>query len=130
MAINFKHVITANNIDEVINKVTNKFKQSGFGILTTIDFSEKLKEKLNINIPPTVILGACNPELAYQMYQLNTDFLSLLPCNIAIRELSHTQYSIEVIKPSQMVKPLENNVISKMATDMDNKILDLLNEII
>ncbi len=75
MTINFKHKVAAKNIDEVKIKVIEQFKTIGFGILTEINFSQKLKEKLDATIPDTVILGACNPRLAYEVYQKNTDFL-------------------------------------------------------
>jgi uncharacterized protein (DUF302 family) len=129
MTINFKHNINAANIDDVIEKVTNKLKSANFGILSKIDFTAKLKEKLNVDIPQTVVLGACNPKLAYEIYQKSTDFLSVLPCNVVIREIAPTKYSIEMIKPSQMVKLLANNEIDKMATSMDDDMLHLLEEI-
>ena len=129
MAINFKHAVNAVNIDEVIEKVTDKLKSANFGVLTRIDFAAKLKEKLNVNIPPTIVLGVCNPKLAYEVYQKNTDFLSILPCNVAIREIAPKTYSIEMIKPSEMVKSLENKEISEMSVDIDKTMLQLLLEI-
>ena len=99
-------------------------------MLTTIDFAAKLKEKLNVEIPPTIILGACNPALAYEVYQQTTDFLSLLPCNVVVREIASTNYSIEMLKPSQMVKQLENKNIDAMAQSMDDDMLNLLTRII
>ena len=129
MTINFKNTINAASIDEAIDKVTNKLKSANFGVLTKIDFAAKLKEKLDVDIPQTVVLGACNPGLAYEVYQQCTDFLSVLPCNVVIREIAPTQYSIEMIKPSQMVKPLENSKIDEMAKEMDSTMLKLLLEI-
>lgn len=129
MTINFKHTINAFSINEVVEKVTNKLKSANFGVLTTIDFTAKLKEKLNVDIPQTIVLGACNPALAYEVYQQSTDFLSVLPCNVVIREVGKNHYSIEMIKPSQMVKPLGNTKIDKMALAMDETMYQLLNEI-
>jgi uncharacterized protein (DUF302 family) len=129
MSINFKHVISAANIDEAKNKVTDKLKSAGFGVLTEINFAAKLKEKLNVDIPDTIVLGACNPALAYEVYQKSTDFLSLLPCNVVIREMAPTEYSIEMIKPSQMVRQLENPEVDAMAKSMDETMLQLLVEI-
>ena len=52
----------------MIDKVTSQLQRAGFGILTNINFSSKLKEKIGLDIPETVILGACTPKLAYQIY--------------------------------------------------------------
>ncbi len=129
MQINFKHTIQASTIDEAIIKVTHQLKTAGFGVLTTIDFAAKLREKLSVEIPPTIILGACNPALAYEVYQQTTDFLSLLPCNVVVREIASNNYSIEMIKPSQMVKQLGNRNIDAMAQSMDEDMLNLLTKI-
>jgi uncharacterized protein (DUF302 family) len=129
MSINFKHSIQANNISDVIDKVTTQLQKSGFGVLTNINFSNKLKEKIGVDIPETIVLGACNPKLAYEVYQENTDFLSLIPCNIVIRHLSENNYAIEMIKPSEMVKPLMNAKVSALAVDMDQEMYQLLNSI-
>lgn len=129
MTINFKHTINALSIDEAIEKVTTKLKSANFGVLTTIDFAAKLKEKLNVVIPPTMVLGACNPALAYEVYQQSTDFLSVLPCNVVIREIEANKYAVEMIKPSQMVKALANSEIDKMALDMDETMQQLLKDI-
>lgn len=130
MTINFKHKVSAKNIDEVKVKVIEQFKMLGFGVLTEINFSQKLKEKLDVNIPETLILGACNPKLAYEVYQKNTDFLSLVPCNIVIRNIEQNIYSVEVIKPSEMAKSLNDQEITKMSRDMDQDIEKLVHQII
>jgi len=129
MSINFKHSIQADNISEVIDKITNQLQKAGFGVLTNINFSSKLKEKIGVEIPETVVLGACNPKLAYEVYQENTDFLSLIPCNIVIRHLSENNYAIEMIKPSEMVKSLMNSKVSAMAASMDEEMHRLLEAI-
>lgn len=129
MSINFKHSIQANNISDVIDKVTNQFQKAGFGVLTNINFSNKIKEKIGVDIPETIILGVCSPKLAYESYLQNTDFLSLIPCNIVIRYLSENNYAIEMIKPSEMVKPLMNAKVSALAVNMDQEMYHLLSSI-
>ena len=56
----------------------------GFGILTEIDVAATLKTKLNIDRPPLMILGACNPTLAHQALELDPSVSLLLPCNVII----------------------------------------------
>lgn len=130
MTINFKHKVSAKNIEEVKIKVIEQFKTLGFGMLTEINFSQKLKEKLDVTIPETLILGACNPKLAYEVYQKSTDFLSLVPCNIVIRNIDHNIYSVEVIKPSDMVKVLDDKEINQMSIDIDQDIEKLIKKIL
>lgn len=121
MSFNF-HFKDRGNLEEVISRVSELLKSEGFGILTRINFHEKMKEKLNKDIPPTVILGACHPPMAFEVYSRNADFLTLIPCNVVVRELEKGSYAIDIIKPTEMLKPLNDHELSKMALPLDEKL--------
>jgi len=72
--------------DQAIEKITETLKEQGFGILTQIDVSTTLKAKIDKDIPPYVILGACNPNLAFQAMSAETTIGLLLPCNVVVYE--------------------------------------------
>jgi uncharacterized protein (DUF302 family) len=93
-------------VDVAVEKVTAAIKEVGFGILTRIDFDQKIKEKLNENIPRTVILGACNPRLALDAYKQNSDAALLVPCNIVITDKGNNSCLIEAMRPSKMLEML------------------------
>ena len=127
--INFKKIVTSTSLDQLITKVTDHLKQSGFGILTRIDFHEKMKEKLNKEMKPVVILGACNPTLAFEAYQKNTDITSLIPCNAVIRQISENQYSVEFTKPSALMVALGETELAQMAAVADATLAKTLEQI-
>jgi len=104
-AINFKREI-ADTVEHAIERATKALAAEGFGILTRIDMHSKIKEKTGKDIIPTVILGACNPNLAYEAYTANSDVASLLPCNAVIREIEPGKLSVEFVKPTSMMKVL------------------------
>lgn len=64
---------------EAIERVTAALKDEGFGVLTTIDVQQTLREKLDIDSDPYVILGTCNPHLAHQALQAEPEIGMLLP---------------------------------------------------
>jgi uncharacterized protein (DUF302 family) len=94
------------DIESVCLKVSEKIKEVGFGVLTRIDFDQKLKEKLGADIEKTVILGACNPKLAYAAYQDTKDISLFVPCNIVVRETSPGEVMVEAVRPTAMMSVL------------------------
>jgi uncharacterized protein (DUF302 family) len=119
--INYKRQI-ADSFDNAIDRATKALAAEGFGILTRIDMHSKIKEKTGKDIIPTVILGACNPNLAFEAYTMNSDIASLLPCNAVVRELSPGTVSLEFIAPSAMMRIVDDARLMALAGDADTRI--------
>jgi uncharacterized protein (DUF302 family) len=119
--INFKREL-ASSLDDAIERITKALAAEGFGILTRIDMHSKLKEKIGKDIVPTVILGACNPQLAYEAYGANTDVASLLPCNAVVREIAPGRISLELAAPTAMMRILGDQALVTLAIDADEKL--------
>ncbi len=119
--VNFKREIN-DTVDRAIERVTKALGAEGFGILTRIDMHSKIKEKTGKDIIPTVILGACNPNLAYEAYTTNSDVASLLPCNAVIREVSPGKISVELVKPTAMMQILGDPKLAALAQEADTRV--------
>ena len=81
----FSKVVTLPFAEAVV-QVKEAFAKEGFGQLTEIDVQSKIKEKLGMAVEPYVILGMCNPTLAYQALLIETEIGLLLPCNVIVYE--------------------------------------------
>jgi len=126
--INFKKSISG-QFDQVINQVTEALKKEGFGVLTRIDLDSKIKEKLGKEINPVAILGACNPQLAYEAYNQNSDVASLLPCNAVIRKIGDDKISVELAKPSALMEMLDDESLVAQAKEADEKLRKVINSL-
>ncbi len=126
--VNFKKEVSG-EVETCVAKVTEKLKEQGFGVLNRIDLHTKIKEKINKDIRPTVILGACNPQLAYEAFLENPDVASLLPCNAVIRDVGEGRVSVEFAKPTFMMKMLDDSKLVELAQEADRRLSVALSEI-
>ncbi|MEE4194855.1 MAG: DUF302 domain-containing protein [Anaerolineae bacterium] len=81
-------VVLETSMDEAIAAFTEALKTEGFGVITRIDNHKVFKEKLGVDFRPYVILGICNPKLAYDVLNINPSVGLFLPCKATVEEVS------------------------------------------
>lgn len=91
--------------------------EEGFGILTEIDMAATMKVKLDVDISSQMILGACNPALAYRALQVEESIGMLLPCNVVVRSVGEHRTRIEALDPQAMVTLTGNDGLAAVADD-------------
>lgn len=96
----------------------------GFGILTEIDIQKTMKAKLDVDIPAYVILGACNPKMAYEAMKLEPRVGAMLPCNVIVRALEGGTIEVSAIDPVASMTAIDNEALLAVA----GKVQGLLNE--
>lgn len=89
--------------DETLDAVRAALGDQGFGILTEIDLQATLKAKLDVDIAPQVILGACRPPLAHQAIQAEPSIAAVLPCNVVVRAAGDATTIVEAFDPGVMM---------------------------
>jgi uncharacterized protein (DUF302 family) len=109
---------------DAVEKARGALKDEGFGVLCEIDLKEKLKEKLGVDFRDYVILGACNPPLAYKTLQEEINIGLLLPCNIIVYEADVSGKSVvAAIDARQMLSVVGNNAtLNTVATEVNEKL--------
>jgi uncharacterized protein (DUF302 family) len=108
--------------DDVISSVSEALKKEGFGILSQIDIAEKLKEKLGIDYKKYVILGACNPPLAYKALQAEDKIGVMLPCNVIVVEQESGVVEITAIDPMASMATVGNRALVPIAEEVSKKL--------
>jgi len=91
--------------------------EQGFGILTEIDLKATLKAKIDADIDPQVILGACRPPLAHAAVQAEPSIGLLLPCNVVVRVIAANRTTVEAMDPAIMVQLTGNDALTAVADE-------------
>ncbi len=104
---------------DTVERVREALREQGFGVLTEIDVQQTLRNKLDTDMPPYLILGACNPPLAHRALTIDPDIGLLLPCNVVVRADGPDATLVQALDPHVMVQVTgrpELNAIADEAT--------------
>lgn len=106
--------------DQTVENVTEELKEEGFGVLTDIDVSHVMKEKLDEDFRNYKILGACNPQLAHQALEKETALGALLPCNVIVYEDSGKVF-VEAADPEELLSVTGNTDLNEIASEVKDR---------
>ncbi len=112
----------ASKFDATIDNVTSALGEEGFGVLSDIDVAATLKKKLDKDMPPYRILGACNPTLAHQAVTAEPDIGLLLPCNVLVREDDDGIVHVSFMDPAAVLGLVNNDNIQPLADQVREKL--------
>ena len=112
----------------VVDQVRAALKDQGFGILTEIDVQATMREKLGEEIGPYVILGACNPPLAFRALTADPSIGLLLPCNVVVREDGESTI-VEAVDPAVMLQVAGAPEMEAVAADAGKRLAAMLDAV-
>ena len=114
--------------DETVARVREALSQQGFGVLTEIDVKATMKAKLDADVDPYLILGACNPPLAHRALTAEPSLGLLLPCNVVVRSTDGGTV-VEAIDPMTMVQFTGNPELQSVADEAAAKLAAALDSL-
>lgn len=115
--------------NEARSKVIEALKQEGFGVITQIDLQSTFKSKLDVQVRPYEILGACNPDYAYKALQSDSKLGVFLPCNVLLEENEQGEIEVSAIDPQAAMASAENPEIDIFAQEIRQKLQNVLNNL-
>ncbi|PIS04678.1 MAG: hypothetical protein COT81_05140 [Candidatus Buchananbacteria bacterium CG10_big_fil_rev_8_21_14_0_10_42_9] len=106
------------NFKEAIDKTIDALKSQGFGILTDIDVTRTLKEKLDVKFNNYRILGACNPPRAHKALQIEEEVGLLLPCNVIVYQNDEGVF-VSALNPKVAFSLVDNQKLEPIALEVE-----------
>jgi len=116
------------SFDEALERTRKTLQQQGFGVQAEIDISTALHEKLGVNVPRQVILGACNPKLAYQALEAEPEISLLLPCNVTVRQ-NGSDVEVSVIDAEKLMQFVGKPELKPLALEAKRRLQTVLENI-
>lgn len=113
--------VSGTDFQALVDKTKASLADQGFGILTEIDVQATLKKKLGVEYGQYVILGACNPPLAYQALQAEKEIGLFLPCNVIVYE-KNSELFVSAIKPTSAMSNIENSNLNAIAVQAEERL--------
>jgi uncharacterized protein (DUF302 family) len=115
-------------VEKAVERVTAALKEEGFGVLTTIDVKQTMKQKLDVDFEPYFILGACNPPLAHRALQAVHDIGLLLPCNVIVHAHGEhgEQTRVDIADPIAMLGIVQAGELEEIAREASTRLRNVL----
>ena len=110
------------DFDTAITKVTDELKKEGFGVLTEIDVKETFKKKLDVDFRKYRILGACNPNFAFEAIKSEDKVGTMLPCNVVVQEHEDGKIEVSAIDPIASMMAIKNDSLGYVASSVSGKL--------
>ena len=109
--------------EQAVSRIAEALKAEGFGVLTTIDVKQTLKQKLDREFRKYVILGACNPLLADRALHAELDIGLLLPCNVIVYETNGNRSAVMAMAPIAALGIVGDNAeLENVAREADERL--------
>ena len=108
--------------DDAVAHVTERLQQAGFGVLTEIDVKATMKKKLDKEMRPYRILGACNPSFAYRALQEEDKIGTMMPCNVIVRQEEGGRVEVAAVDPIASMQAVDNPVLAGIATEVQDSL--------
>lgn len=123
----FSKTISA-SFDQAVQRAKDALQKQGFGVQAEINLSNALKEKLGVEVPRQLILGACNPQIAYKALQAEPEISLLLPCNVTVRQ-ADDNVEVAVIDAGKLMEFVGNPELRPLAEEVKRRLQTVLDEI-
>jgi len=117
MSYTIDRIIDNADFEQVDSRTRAALAKHGFGVLTEIDVKATMKKKIDVDMDPYRILGACNPNMAHQAIGMEPKIGAMLPCNVILREVDGS-IQVSAIDPLASMQAIDNDALKAVAGEV------------
>ena len=128
MSYTIDRVIDNADFEEVDGRTRAALSNHGFGVLTEIDVKATMKKKIDVDMEPYRILGACNPNMAHQAIGMEPRIGAMLPCNVILRQVDGG-IEVSAVDPLASMQAIENDELKSVAGQVRDMLAEVVREI-
>lgn len=121
--------IVSTPYEQAVSDVRAALTDAGFGVLTEIDIKATLKTKLDVDVEPKIILGACRPQLAHAALTADPRVAALLPCNVVVSADGDDSSLVEIMDPGIMEEFTGTAELGAIAEDARTRLAGVLDAV-
>ncbi|MFZ2103036.1 MAG: DUF302 domain-containing protein [Oricola sp.] len=115
MSYTIDRTFTGESFEAIVERTRAALAANGFGVLTEIDVKATMKKKIDADMGDYLILGACNPKMAFEAIKLEPRVGAMLPCNVIVRKTGDTEVTVSVIDPVASMQAIPNATLKEVA---------------
>ncbi|MGO7589999.1 DUF302 domain-containing protein [Rhizobium leguminosarum] len=115
MTYTLDRTLWATSFDDAVGRTKAALIKHGFGVLTEIDVKATMKKKIDADIDDYLILGACNPRMAFEAMKLEPKVGAMLPCNVILRGVDDGNVMVSAIDPVASMQSIDNEMLTSLA---------------
>lgn len=129
MTYTFDKTLTDISFSEAVARTRAALSAHGFGVLTEIDVQQTMRTKLGVEMSEYLILGACNPKMAYEALQVEPQVGAMLPCNVIIRTVGPSVITVSAVDPVASMQAIDNANLQQVAAEVQQLLRGVVREI-
>lgn len=110
------------SFEDAVARTRDALTAEGFGVITEVDVQHVLKTKIGVDFRSYLILGACNPALAYEALKLEPNVGAMLPCNVVVQDVGDGRTEVSAIDPVASMLAIDNPQLKVKAGAVSEKL--------
>ncbi|NLS18575.1 DUF302 domain-containing protein [Rhizobium sp. P40RR-XXII] len=121
--------LKGSSFEDVVVRTKAALSKHGFGVLTEIDVKATMKKKLDVEVDAYLILGACNPHMAYEAMKVEPKVGAMLPCNVIVRAIGAGDVTVSAIDPVASMRAIDNGKLAILAGNVRSMLAEVIAEL-